>query len=236
MASFTLDQLQAINEWQRWDDTFTKAQHGQQLKAALSDLDPKYRVVDLPCYRRIELDKKYLWKLGDELHIAETISSWSTDLSFAERFKGGVPPKGYNGLLFRMIPSPSQVVVNLNIVYNDSEFKLACSQYEQFISNYDEGIGLYGNRESEIVLDVSALKVASIHSFGGYSADEEGLLKMYSLERHGCLPNRSIRREFARGMKRTKQVPGPAWVSGLGRDRAIAVLLDAVKVLKPYKQ
>ncbi len=127
-------------------------------------------------------------------------------------------------------------MVNLNAIYSDPGFQKACVNYEQYITNYDEGIGRFGNTEQELVLDISQLPISSIHSFGGYSKDEADLLKMFSLEKYERLPDRRIRREFERGLKKSKQTLGPRWVSGNGKERAVTVLLEAVKVLKPYKR
>lgn len=80
---FTLELLQAVSDWQREGDTRTKRAHGQALKAEASALPQKFRQVGSTCFRRIALDSRYIWQLGTQLCLKETLSSWTDSLDVA---------------------------------------------------------------------------------------------------------------------------------------------------------
>lgn len=55
---FTLDLLQAINDWQRGGSAQQKKRRGERLKELSIKLSPKFRQTKLCCFRQLGLDKK----------------------------------------------------------------------------------------------------------------------------------------------------------------------------------
>jgi hypothetical protein len=103
---FTLPVLQAINDWQRGGDEKQARKRGAKLKAACICLPAEYRECHLVCFRQKALVTGEVWDLLGEGRLAERISSWSTDLSVAKNFKGGVPPElqGLRAVIFNLHP------------------------------------------------------------------------------------------------------------------------------------
>lgn len=171
--------LQAISDWQLGGDVAAKKVRGERLKVLAADLPAEFRSCAAGCYRRLSLTKGAVWKAGTEYALEETISSWTLDLNVAQTFKGGVPPKGYQGAIFSHQPSAQEVIVNLNALFSNAEFQQAVSEHRNEIKSFDRGIGRYGNSQCEVILSLENLPLDSIHCWGGYVGDEksfEGML------------------------------------------------------------
>ena len=152
---FDLEFLQALNDWQLGGNAQQKRKRGLRLKKAALRLDPFFRSVSLCCFRQVALGKGSVWKLGETLHLPETISSWTVSPEVAMEFKGGVPPPGWQGVIFLVVPDPEEVVVNLASLYSNVAFHSACEASRNRIGNYHAGIGRYGGSQHEVVLENS---------------------------------------------------------------------------------
>ena len=110
--------------------------------------------------------------------MAEKISSWSECVIVAKNFKGGVPSPGYQGVIFHIQPPIESVIINLNRLYNNTEFTQAiCAQKDQ-VTGYSNGIGKYGNSQQEVVMEIYSLPLNSIHSWGGYVEPKQRLIQL----------------------------------------------------------
>ena len=177
---FSLELLQAISDWQRGGDVKQKAKRGKALKDASRDLPKNFKEIRSNCYRQIALDSGSVWNIGTKYQLNETISSWTTSLDIAKKFKGGVPPVGYQGVIFRISPSDeSEVVVNLDELFRSNEFRDFIEANKHDVNGFDQGMGRYDNSQSEVVIKTEYLKLSALFAWGGYSSPESQLAEMF---------------------------------------------------------
>ncbi|MBF0247965.1 MAG: hypothetical protein HQL36_07830 [Alphaproteobacteria bacterium] len=179
MTDFTLELLQAINDWQRGGDHKQKLKRGGKLKKLAAALPKKYRTCSEICYRQEAHEKDRIWQLLADESLPETIAAWTTDLSIARDFKNGVPPDGLRGVIFSLAPPSKSVVINLIKIYGDPGFESAIEQHKGGIVGFGDGIGRYGVTQREIVLELHKLGPETIHCYGGYASDRETLAQQF---------------------------------------------------------
>lgn len=179
MTVFTLDVVQAINDWQRGGDHKQKVRRGSALKVACAGLPAMFRSCQVKCFRQEAHEKDRVWKLLADNSLPETIAAWTTDIAVAKGFKGGVPPVGLQGVVFALHPPAGSVIANLSAVYADQDFQDVCARYREQVQGYSDGIGKYGSSQSEVVLEVGSLDQAEIHSYGGQSSSREVVAALF---------------------------------------------------------
>ena len=143
---FTVELLQAISDWQRGGVAKQKAKRGSALKEATKTLPTKFKSITTNCYRQIAVDNSSVWNIGTKYQLSETISSWTTSLEVSKLFKGGVPPIGYQGVIFKITPSDNlEVIINLHELFLCDDFNKFLESNKEKITGFDKGIGQYGN-------------------------------------------------------------------------------------------
>ena len=147
MPEFSLELLQAINDWQSGGDHKQKVRRGAALKAVARDLPAEFRTPPSVCYRQEAHEKDRVWKLLAENKLPETIASWTSSFDVARDFKGGVPPEPLKGVIFRFAPRGEQVIVNLDALYADPTFRNAIDEHKKNIKRYSNGIGKYQGQQ-----------------------------------------------------------------------------------------
>jgi hypothetical protein len=225
---FNLELLQAISDWQRGGDLKQKARRGERLKILSEALDPEFRETSLCCFRQISLDKSFLWKLGNELHIKEGISSWTMVTDVAKEFKGGPPPEGWQGVIFEIVPEGGQVILNIDALFRDPHFLEDCEAAKGDIVGFHEGIGRYSGSQREVVLEVKSLPIEAVYALGGHSSTKESLARMY----FGREPSAGELKYFYNLLVRSKAKFGPVWVTEDAMTRVRSQMLKQVEVLK----
>jgi len=167
---FSVELIQAISDWQRGGNTTQKAQRGKLLKKLCGSLPDEFKTVPKTCYRRIALDKKAVWAIGTKYYLGETISSWTTSIDVCKDFKGGVPPRGWQGIIFQASNlNRKDVIVNLEALFNNYIFIKFAKDNVKDISGFEFGMGKYWNCQREVVIELRTIPLGSIHSLGGYS-------------------------------------------------------------------
>lgn len=179
MTDFTLELLQAINDWQRGGDHKQKLRRGEKLKQLAAALPEQFRTCTAVCYRQEAQEKDRIWQLLADESLPETIAAWTTDLSVAKDFKNGVPPDGLRGVIFSLIPPPESVIINLNEIYSDPDFRSAIEHHKLAITGFGNGIGRYGVTQREVVLELPKLGPETIHCYGGYASSRESLAQQF---------------------------------------------------------
>jgi hypothetical protein len=99
---FTLELVQAVSDWQRGGSHNQKVKRGQRLKVVAAELPEAFRVCTDPCFRQEAHAKDRVWQLLANNHLPETIAAWTVDLRTAKTFKGGMPPPGLQGVIFKI--------------------------------------------------------------------------------------------------------------------------------------
>lgn len=206
---FSIELLQAINEWQRGGDANQKKRRGAALKELSSSLPEKFRCTSESCFRQIALDKSAVWNIGAEYKISEALSSWTESIDVAKTFKGGVPPIGYQGVIFRISPSCDAVIVNLARLFSDPSFCTFLDENKNKVKDYDKGIGRYGGSQQEVVIEKDTLPLDSLYAWGGYTSPETELARMF----FGEPPSSEQMEWFREIMVKAGRAPGPWWLS-----------------------
>lgn len=227
---FSIELLQAINDWQRGGDENQKLRRGNRIKELAKSIDNKFKRVDLCCFRQIALDKSSLWKFGDQLQLRETISAWTFDTGVAKEFKGGVPPAGYQGVIFDIVPKSEQVILNLHALYSDKEFYETFSKEQAKITGFAEGIGRYADSQSEVILEIDKLSLEAVYALGGFSSDLKKIAEMY----YGYQPSDVEIQEIDKLLKAANRKLGPHWIMNGVKDRVVNKMLEIVEIMRPY--
>ncbi|HEV3455069.1 MAG TPA: hypothetical protein VHG32_00845 [Thermoanaerobaculia bacterium] len=226
---FSLRLLQAISDWQRGSaDMATRTRRGNALKEAAVKLAPEFRRADAQCFRQIALDKESLWQLAVERELPEGISSWTTSLVVAERFKGGVPPIGdWQGVIWTVRPHAEQVVANLGLLFSDNRFRRACEEARKEISYYHDGIAKHSGTQHEVVLEMERLPLANVHAMGGYSSSKETMAKWFfgSADAAALAALENLLAQAGREL-------GPVWVTGDAKQRVLGNMVQLAEQLR----
>jgi hypothetical protein len=225
MPEFSLELLQAINDWQSGGDHKQKIRRGEALKAAARDLPAEFRRPPSVCYRQEAQEKDRVWQLLAENKLPETIAAWTSSLDVARDIKGGIPPAPLKGVIFRFAPQHEQVIVNLEALYAEPTFREAIKAHKIGIKRYWNGIGKYQNQQREVVLELGSLDTATVHIYGGYSGTLDQLIGAF-VEVHGVAPNAEQVKEL------TEKVAKPYWLSAAGTRAVLERVLgkaDAVR-------
>jgi hypothetical protein len=205
---FTLDLLQAINDWQSGGNAQQKSERGKKLREEAAKLPEKFRQTDVTCYRRLKLHKSSVWMLGTDEELSETVSAWTESEDVAMGFKGGVPEPGTQGVIFKINPGAGNVVLNLSRLYKDEDFQKALSENKRKITGFELGIGKYGNTQEEVVIENGSVQLDSMHAWGGFSNSEEALATQF-YERK---PTEEEMDAFKKRMEERGQKAGPRWL------------------------
>jgi hypothetical protein len=216
---YTLELVKAINDWQFSGTGKIKSKIAKRIQEHSIDLPSKFKTFSSQCYRRVDLVGKHSLEIGTKLSLPETFSSWSFDKSVAKEFDGGVPPKGYQGVIFELTPEDNnhEVIINLNELFKDQMFIQACNENKDKIKNYDKGIGFYGNDEKELILNVSELKINQIWAYGGYSSTKDEIAEKF----FGHKPTKNEIVYFNRLVKQRNISFGASWITGDAKNRTI---------------
>lgn len=165
---FTLELLQAINDWQ----LSTTKERGKKLETLCVNIPAQYKTVDFPCYRKINLQKDGVFSIFAHYRLPERISSWSSSVDVVKIFKRGVSSKIVEqSFIYQTIPTPNEVILNLIAVYKSSDFKSALNLHRKGINNVHLGIDRYGYSQLEVVLKKDFVTHNDIYMLGGRSSD-----------------------------------------------------------------
>lgn len=232
MTHFTLELLQAINDWQRGGDHKQKLRRGAKLKQLAAALPERFRTCSEICYRQEAHEKDRIWQLLADESLPETISAWTTDLSVARDFKNGVPPDGLRGVIFGLTPPSESVVLNLIEIYRDSDFRSAIQKHELGITGFRDGIGRYDDTQHEIVLELHKLGPETIHCYGGFASDRETLAEQF----FGHKPNAEGLAFFDQ-LCRQAHIPvsGAWWLTEEGTKNVLDRMVPHIKRLRCLK-
>jgi hypothetical protein len=233
MEQFTLEVMQAINDWQMGGDHDQKIKRGNNLKESAILLDEKYRVCHQLCYRQEAHEADRLWSLLAENCLPETIAAWTIDDSIAKDFKGGVAPDHLRAIIFSHTPSCGEVIINLNAVYASTAFEIAKEKYKSQVNNYHSGIGKYCDSQKEVVLELKNLNTSSIHFLGGYSGSLDNLALLF----FGHQPNAEEIKSFEESVKEINVNQHMAWwLSTQGTEAVIKRMKPKISALKNKKR
>lgn len=209
-SPFSLEFLQAVNDWQVGGHAGEKHERGLRLKRLSQALPQDLRATEAPkLYRRYKVTDAIIKQLGLKLELTETISAWTTKRSVAELMKGGVPEKK-PGVLLGCDPKNGTVILNVERLYGSAEFREAVAMHKSEIEGFEDGIGAYSDTQHEVVFEIAAVPRNAVVTWGGQSSDLKTLTgKFYGKED----PSVANQKKIKRLMKKAKIKPGKLWLS-----------------------
>jgi hypothetical protein len=229
---FTRDLIQAVNDWQRGGDHRQKVQRGVRLKECAAALPASLRECDVACFRQEAHQKDRTWQLLADNCLPETIAAWTTDVQVAKTLKGGVPPLGLQGVIFKLIPPRGSVVLNIAELYKNPDFLNVVERHRPNIVGFHDGIGRWGGSQSEVVLELDNPKSAEVFSYGGFSPNREVLAELW-LQRK---PTSEDLANFDALSAEAGAVPGPWWLSQAGTQAVLRRIEPHLERLREKKR
>ena len=130
-----------------------------------------------------------------------------------------------------MYPQPEHVVLNLTALYQDAAFKATIEQHAKSIRNFADGIGRYGNSQSEVIIEISDLSVPDVHALGGFSSNRDDVARLF----FGRVPTSEELACFDNVLEQSGEQLGPVWMDGAGLDRVVKRMQPHVERLKEIK-
>jgi len=230
---FSLELLQAINNWQFKGIGSDKELLAQQIAEHAKSLPTEFKNISTKCYRKIDLTGNHTFNLGLHMKLEESYSSWTFDSEIAKDFSGGVPPKGWQGVIFELTPEDTsyEVIINLDALFSNSNFLNACHENKNKIKGYSNGIGCFMNIEREVIVKIPELHIHQLWAYGGYSNSREKLAETV----FGHKPDANELVQFDEMMKKAGMQVGPAWVTGAGKDLAVKTHIATAQLLAKEK-
>lgn len=178
MTKYSDKFLGALGEWQQgWnEDKEKRLLITEKLKNALAvepSISPSALAVSVPCYRRRYISNLNPQNGGDMVelflngYIEEGVSSWSTDYDYVKtQFKKG-HREGWIASIFCVQKiDPSDVVLNINELWKDNDFKQDVNVYVSNEKPYANALTNFSNKQSEVILRVP-LKIEEVYAFCG---------------------------------------------------------------------
>jgi len=221
---FTDDVLTSIGKWQRgWrEQPDLKSQISAELLEACQSIPPEFKTVDIPCYR-----KRFL--IGDELldivirdEKNEGIASWTTDRRFAERFKDIIRPGTVSGAIFRHVPDPSEIILNIPSLWKNRDFCLAVDELNNKFPEQARPLLHFKDIQSEIILN-TPLRGSAIIALSGVSSHFDVICDKFNIP--ACDRDHLFKIAIENGIP----IQEPTYISEEGVQR---VLENAVKRIK----
>ncbi|WP_375209329.1 hypothetical protein [Hyphomonas jannaschiana] len=158
MPTFTDDLLRSVGCWQNgWkENQELRLEIGAELELHSSGLDDEFRTVNDTCYRKRFIHEGELipFVIGD---LIEGPASWTLDPKFAEEFKGIERPDAHMGAIFARKPHPEEVIVNIDALWANADFRTAIETYAGKNGPYADALVNFGNKQREVVLQSSIL-------------------------------------------------------------------------------
>jgi len=168
--------FQALDDWQKgWkEDQQRKDKLAEILEEECAKLPRIYKEVPEECFRKRFLHKGEFVDilLNDEKH--EGITSWTTDLNWAERFKGLWREDVITAAIFRCTPNDEEVILNISCLWNSPDFQKELSQFQRVEPDHCKAILNFKNLQSEVILK-TVLRGSEIIALTGFSSPFEDL-------------------------------------------------------------
>ncbi|GAB3175529.1 hypothetical protein [Telluribacter humicola] len=107
----------------------------------------------------------------------EGIASWTKEMEYAKKFKGIVRSSTKFVMLFKHVPTPNEVVVNIISLWQDTKFVEAVQKFKEDDPEASKALFNFKDFQSEIILR-STLKGTEIEDIVGVSSSFEALCDM----------------------------------------------------------
>ena len=172
----------ALNLWQNgWSENQDKRnQLAIELKKESELLDEKYKIVDGACYRKRFIYPSDMLEVIWEDHKVDGITSWTTDISYAEFFKGKFRDGAVTAAIFECNPEKHNVIINLNKLWACNSFIEAIYSFNEIHPDHCVAIYNFNDSQKEVILDVP-LRGSQICVMSGVSSSFDAICDLENI-------------------------------------------------------
>jgi len=165
----------ALNNWQKgwYEIQADKDKLAIPLKNECQLLDPKYRTVEVTCYRKRFLHEGEFVDIILKDKKDEGLASWTTDASIAEGFKG-IYKEGGRAAVFEHYPVGTEIIVNLEKLWECDDFISAFNNFKARYPSDSVAIDYYKTDQKEIILEVP-LRASELCRIAGESSSYDDI-------------------------------------------------------------
>lgn len=168
---FSDEILCAIGAWQNgWQEQQDRREIlADKIRKAVQHLPIEFREVKQYCFRKRYLHKGELLELIMADHRDEGLVSWTTERAFAERFKGLYRAGAVSGAIFRHMPKPTEVILNISALWQSNDFVAAATKYRSDSGLHADALFNFADNQGEVILD-APLRGSEIVALTGASS------------------------------------------------------------------
>jgi hypothetical protein len=165
----------ALGAWQRgWnEDQNRRLVLATELKSEVESIPIDFRRVESPCYRKRFLNKEDLFEIVMANEKPEGLTSWTTDKSVAELFKGMVMPDAVTAAIFKCEPSENETLLNVPKLWQCDDFQAAAASYKERSGEYADALFHFKAKQKEVILEVPLRGDDIVHLVGVSSPFDE---------------------------------------------------------------
>lgn len=146
----------ALNQWQKgWtEEQDRKNEYSISLKHECNLLDKKFKIVTDACYRKRFIHRGELVDIILNDSKVEGVASWTTDVRYAEFFKGKFREGAVSAAIFEHTPLDTEVILNVNELWKDDNFKDALDVFEKSNPENCDALYHFKDIQKEVILEV----------------------------------------------------------------------------------
>jgi hypothetical protein len=180
--TFSKEFFVALNNWQKgWnEDQSRKASCEQELKIQCEALDSQFKSVREKCYRKRFLVKGELRDIFYNNAKPEGLTSWTTDIRYAEFFKGKFRTDAVTAAIFEHTPTKSEVILNISELWKSPYFLTSLDTIGKVEPKVCDAIRHFKDFQKEVILEVP-LKGSEIYALTGISSSFDDICTKASI-------------------------------------------------------
>lgn len=174
--TFEISFFRILNNWQYgWnEDQDKKNELAAQLEQECKKLPDIFKQVNQMCYRKRFLHKGEMVEILMNNSKDEGITSWTTDIRFAERFKNLYKEGAITAGIFEHLPQQDEVILNISSLWNDLSFQKDLEEFKELEPDNCKAILNFKHTQSEIILKVP-LRGSQIIALTGFASPFDNL-------------------------------------------------------------
>ena len=160
---YTDDLINAIDDWQAGSKD--KSRKAKRLIEASEHLPAIYRAAPPEVFRQVRTNAQI--GIGVALDaIPEFVSSWTTSLDLAQRFRESDGDREKVLMIFRRQPATGDLILDLNVIYADPDFMETVRATAKRLGRSFKGIDKWLGSQNEVVLRETVIGNDEIVSLG----------------------------------------------------------------------
>lgn len=174
--TFNSSFFKTLNSWQNgWrENQDKKYELATSLEQECKKLPNTYNKVNQLCYRKRFLHKGEMVDILMNNSKDEGITSWTTDIRFAERFKDLYKEGAITAAIFEHLPQEDEIILNISKLWNDLSFQSDLAEFEKIEPDNCKAILNFKNLQSEVILK-TPLRGSEIIALTGFASPFDNL-------------------------------------------------------------